>query len=254
VSPVTVVLASGVALVGGAVLPLPVYRLSVPADQPHRPACAGCGHAFGTGVGGWLRRPAWRVRCAGCGVPLGPPAWATAAAAAGAAGVLAAALGVSPALPLYVALAVLAVALAAVDLACRRLPHVLVVPATWVAAAGLAVVAAVTGHWSAWTHAVLGAAVLGAAYLALFLLPGQGLGYGDVKLAVLLGLFLGWLGWTEVLLGAVLPWLVNAPVVLTMLARGRVGRKSALPFGPAMVVGALLAVVWGAWPGMVGRL
>ena len=76
---------------------------------------------------------------------------------------------------------------------------------------------------------------LGLLYQLLYLLPGEGIGYGDVRLAVLLGLFLGWLGWAEVVGGALLPWLVNGPVVLGLLLAGRVHRKSRLPFGPAML-------------------
>jgi leader peptidase (prepilin peptidase)/N-methyltransferase len=50
------------------------------------------------------------------------------------------------------------------------------------------------------------------------------------------------LGWREVVWGALLPWLVNAPAVLALVLLGRVGRKSRLPFGPAMLVGSLVAV------------
>jgi leader peptidase (prepilin peptidase)/N-methyltransferase len=151
------------------------------------------------------------------------------------------------ALPLYVAMAVFGVLLAVIDLACKRLPHALVVPSIWLTGALFAIVAALTGSWGSWVRAVIAGAALGAVFLGLWLVPGQGLGFGDVKLAVLLGLFLGWLGWGAVLLGGLLPWLVNGPIALALLISRRVGRKTFLPFGPAMLAGALLSVMSIAW-------
>jgi leader peptidase (prepilin peptidase)/N-methyltransferase len=87
---------------------------------------------------------------------------------------------------------------------------------------------------------------MGAAYLGLYMIPGGNLGFGDVQLAVLLGMLLGALGWPEVVWGAALPWLINAPVLLVLLLRRRVGRRSRVPFGPSMLAGALLSVVLGA--------
>ena len=91
--------------------------------------------------------------------------------------------------------------------------------------------------------AALAGGALAGGYLLPALLPNGPLGLGDVKLAGVLGLVLGWLGWRHVLAGAALPHLLNGPVVLVLLATGRARRGSALPFGPALLVGALLAVV-----------
>jgi leader peptidase (prepilin peptidase)/N-methyltransferase len=244
VSPFTVGLASAAGLAGGALLPLIVHRLAVASGEPVRSECAACEQVLPAGMAGWLRLPA---RCVECGRRLGPPFWLTGATAAVASGLIAAALGPVPALPLYLALCLLGVLLGAIDLACQRLPHLLVVPSIWLASALFIAIAAASGQWSVLLRAGLGAAALGAAFLLLFLLPGRGLGYGDVKLAVLLGLFLGWLGWREVVLGGMLPWLVNAPIVLALMLVGRVGRRTSLPFGPAMLVGALLAVLVSPW-------
>jgi len=244
VSALTIGLASLVGLFGGALLPLPAYRLSVPADEPTRSACIACGTTLPGGRQGWI---GFLTRCSACGARLGSPAWLTAIVAAVACGLIAATVGPVPVLPMFVAVGLLGVLLGAVDLDCKRLPHALVVPAIRVSGALFAVVSALTGEWGALLRAALGAVILGAAFLLLYLLPGRGLGYGDVKLAVLLGLFLGWLGWREVLLGGLLPWLVNAPIVIALLLSARVSRKTSLPFGPAMLVGALLAVLVGAW-------
>jgi leader peptidase (prepilin peptidase) / N-methyltransferase len=162
--------------------------------------------------------------------------------AGGASAVFAAALGPQSVLVLYVALAVLGTGLGAIDIACRRLPTVIVAPAIAAGVVSLLVLVGFTGAWGSFGRAILGAVALGLVFQLLYLVPGGNLGYGDVRLAVLLGLFLGWLGWREVIWGALLPWLVNGPVALTLLMRGRVGRKSRLPFGPALLVGALLSV------------
>jgi leader peptidase (prepilin peptidase) / N-methyltransferase len=227
------------ALVAGAVLglllPPAVYRLSVGFNEPPRTTCHHCGRILGRGL-----------RCPDCGTRWGPPAWVTAAVAGVASGVLAVSVGPRPVLPLFVALAVVGTALGAIDLACRRLPTAIVGPAIIIGAVALLAIAALTGDWGAFGRALLGAAALGLLFGVLYLLPGRGLGYGDVRLAALLGLFLGWLGWPEVIWGAVLPWLVNGPVVLILLLTGRVTRKSRLPLGPAMLVGGVLAVVAGA--------
>jgi leader peptidase (prepilin peptidase)/N-methyltransferase len=157
--------------------------------------------------------------------------------------VLAWAVGPGPGLPLYVALAVYGTGLGAVDLICHRLPTDLVYAGLAVGLLGFTAVAVVTGQWGTLLRAVLGAAALAAVFFVLYLVPGQNLGFGDVRLAGLLGLFLGWLGWPAVVWGALLPWLVNAPVALGLLLARRVHRKSRLPFGPAMLAGALLATV-----------
>jgi leader peptidase (prepilin peptidase)/N-methyltransferase len=153
------------------------------------------------------------------------------------------AIGADPVLPLFVALVVLGTALGAIDVASRRLPTEIVEPAIAAGAVLLAVLAAATGQWGSLGRALLGAVALGAVYFLLHLAPGRPLGFGDVRLAVLLGLFLGWLGWAEVVWGALLPWLVNVPVVLAALLTRRADRKSRLPFGPPMLAGALLAIV-----------
>ncbi len=223
--------AAGVLL--GALLPIAVYRSSVPYGDPPLTSCEHCGRSL----------PWAGPVCPQCRRRLGPPWWATALGAGAACALLAAALGPVPELPLFGGLAVLGTALAAIDLACRRLPSSVVLPAFAAAAAGFVVVAAISGSWGALGRALIGAVALGVVYLALYLVPGGGLGFGDVQLAALLGLFLGYLGLSYVLWGAVLPWLVNAPVVLVLLMLRRVDRRSRLPFGPALLGGALLAVV-----------
>ncbi len=145
-------------------------------------------------------------------------------------------------LPAFLLLAGAAVLLAVVDLQHRLLPNRVLLPAVVGCAVLLLVAAAATGAWGSLARAVLGAAALFAVFLALALISPGGLGIGDVKLAALLGLHLGWLGWGAVLAGGVAGFVVQAVVALGLLAARRVRRDSELPFGPAMLVGAALVM------------
>ncbi len=104
-------------------------------------------------------------------------------------------------------------------------------------------VAGLTGDWRAFGRALLAGPVLLAAYLLLAVLPGANVGGGDVVLAGVLGVYLGWLGWPAAVVGAMLPWLIQAPVALGVLVLRRAGFGTMLPFGPAMLAGAYLAIV-----------
>jgi leader peptidase (prepilin peptidase)/N-methyltransferase len=231
-------LAAALGAVAGALLPLPVHRLSVAYGEPPRAACEHCGASLR-----W-----WGHRCRSCGHATGPQWWVTALLAAHTAAVLAVSLpGPSPVRGLAsVVLATLAVGLGAIDVACHRLPSAIVIPSTVVGAVALIAISAGTNDWGTLGRAALGALAMGAVFLGLYMIPGGNLGFGDVQLAVLLGLLLGAAGWSEVVWGALLPWLVNAPVVLVLLLRGRVSRRSRVPFGPSMLAGAVLATALGA--------
>ncbi|MFU8873354.1 prepilin peptidase [Micromonospora sp. SL4-19] len=149
-----------------------------------------------------------------------------------------------PALPVFLLVAAVGLVLALVDLACLRLPDPLVALAVGCGGLGLVAVALITGTPDRLFPALAGAAASFAGYVLLALLPGSRLGFGDVKLAVALGLPLGWLGWPTLALGLLLPHLLNGVVVLALLATRKVRRDTALPFGPAILAGAWLAVLF----------
>jgi leader peptidase (prepilin peptidase)/N-methyltransferase len=150
--------------------------------------------------------------------------------------------GLSWELPAFLLLAVVGVLLAVVDLQHRLLPNRVVLPALAAGTALLLLAALADGAWDALLRAVLGAAALFAVYLVLALVSPGGLGMGDVKLAALLGLYLGWLGWAAVVLGALAGFVVQAVVALGLLATRRIGLRGELPFGPAMLAGAALVI------------
>jgi leader peptidase (prepilin peptidase)/N-methyltransferase len=89
-------------------------------------------------------------------------------------------------------------------------------------------------------------AVLYAFYFLLAFIYPSGMGFGDVKLAGVLGLYLGWLGWAEVVTGGFLGFLFGGVVGGLLMAVHRAGRKTQIPFGPFMLAGAFVAILWGS--------
>ena len=81
------------------------------------------------------------------------------------------------------------------------------------------------------------------AYLTLVLIRPDQLGLGDVMLAGLLGVALGWFGWRAVLLGSTLAFVGCALAGLVLLATRRASLRSAVPLGPFMVAGAAAVVL-----------
>ncbi|HKA68758.1 MAG TPA: A24 family peptidase [Actinomycetes bacterium] len=158
---------------------------------------------------------------------------------------LAARFGFSAELPAYLYGAAAGIALAAIDLAHHRLPNALTLPSYLIACGLLGLAALVRGEPGPFLRALGGMAALYALYYLLMLIYPAGMGFGDVKLAGVLGLYLGWLGWAEVIIGGFLGFVIGALAGLGLLATRRATRKSAVPFGPAMLLGALIAVLAG---------
>ena len=102
------------------------------------------------------------------------------------------------------------VLLGVIDLQHRLLPNRVVGPAIAIGAALLVVAAAGEQDWPALLRAALGAVALFAVFLVLALIAPSGLAMGDVKLAALLGLYLGWIGWNAVVIGGAAGFVVQA--------------------------------------------
>ncbi|GAA2170735.1 hypothetical protein GCM10009846_02160 [Agrococcus versicolor] len=142
------------------------------------------------------------------------------------------------------ALVVACALLVPVDLATERLPDAIVLPALGVLLAALVVAAATTGEWARLGTAVLACLVAGAVFFALAWISPSSLGLGDVKLALPLGLALGWNGWIALLLGMLGGFALLLVAALVLLAARRTTRDAQLPFGPWMVLGAAAALAW----------
>ena len=150
-----------------------------------------------------------------------------------------------PALVAYLFFAAIAVALSFIDLATHTLPNAIVVPGIAVGLGLLTVAAAVSGEWLRLGQAVLGGAILFACYFAFALIYPSGMGFGDVKLAAVIGLYLGWLGWGALAVGAVSAFLLGGIFSVVLLLMRRVGRKTGIPFGPWMLAGAFVGIFFG---------
>ncbi|MER7003312.1 prepilin peptidase [Dactylosporangium sp. NPDC000555] len=145
-------------------------------------------------------------------------------------------------MPAWLYLAAIAVALALIDLDMLRLPNAIVLPSYVVAPLLFLPAVLVERDWAAALRGVLAMAALWTFYFLLSIVYPGGMGFGDVKLAGVLGLYLGWLGWSSVAVGTLAAFVLGGAAGLVLLAAGRAGRKTALPFGPSMLAGALLAL------------
>ena len=215
----------------------------MPAADLPLGAIAALALAGGLALGPWLARVSIRLARRDDAVPAGPlrTALTVVLVALALAGALLAA-GVRPGTVALAWAGVAGVVLAQVDLAVHRLPDRVTVPAYAAVATALLVDAVALGTWTALLRAVLaGAAAFGLAACAAVLSP-RGLGFGDVKLLGLLGLVLGWVGWGALLAGVFLGLVAGAAASVTLVAAGRAGWRTALPFGPPLLVGAALAL------------
>ncbi|MCO4253314.1 prepilin peptidase [Pseudarthrobacter raffinosi] len=143
--------------------------------------------------------------------------------------------GVDPELPAFLLLAVLGVQLARIDVSLHLLPNPLVLA---LLAGGLLCLLAVTFGGQPWPdllRGLAGAAILFVTYLILALISPAGLGMGDVKLAAPVGLYLGYLGWTQLLYGGLLGFVLNGVVTLLAVRRNRAERPSEVAHGPSML-------------------
>jgi leader peptidase (prepilin peptidase) / N-methyltransferase len=138
-----------------------------------------------------------------------------------------------------------AVVLGAVDLLSHRLPDRVTFPAYAVCGAALLVDAAVLGTWGELVRSLLAAATSFAVGVVAAALSPDGFGFGDVKLLGLLGLVLGWFGWGVLMTGVFLGLLTGALVSLFLLATRRAGWRTAIPFGPPLLTGAVLVLALG---------
>ncbi|OII63865.1 prepilin peptidase [Streptomyces sp. CC53] len=233
--------------VTGVLVRRAAFRLSVEPEEPWRRACES-GHAFAAGLRGWLG-PADCATCTTTAAPAGPAprrGWAAPAVTAAGCAALAWATGPRPELAVWLLSAPLLVLLATVDVRVHRLPDHLTLPLAAAVPVLLGGVALLPGHAGSWKTALLGGLVLGGAYLVLFLINPNGLGFGDVKLALPLGVALGWYGWDVLFVGAFAGFLLGAAYGLGLIALRRAGRKTAIPFGPFMIAGAATGLLLGA--------
>jgi leader peptidase (prepilin peptidase) / N-methyltransferase len=158
-------------------------------------------------------------------------------------GLLAWRVGVRPELLGYSALAAVAVPLAAIDVLEQRLPTKLLMPAYPLVIALLALAAITEHNGTAILRSLAGMIVLLVFYLIVVLAAPGALGAADIRLAGLLGLVLGWPGWTTVIGGALLGLLYGSLTGTILMVLRRATRHTLIPFGPALIAGAFTALL-----------
>ena len=232
----------------GSFLNVVIYRVprgeSLVRPRSHCPHCQSVIRPWhNVPVVGWL---VLRGRCAACHthisvrypiVELGTAALFVAVAAR---------FGMSAALPAYLYLAAVALALAVIDLDVWRLPNAIVYPSYLVGLVLLGTASAVDDDWAAIGRGLLGTVAVIALFLPLTYTFGRrGMALGDVKVGGLLGLYLGWLGWKPLLVGLFAGFVIGSLVGLASIGARRSGLKPLLPYGPSMMAGAFVAVFFG---------
>ncbi|HEX4401905.1 MAG TPA: prepilin peptidase [Galbitalea sp.] len=220
-------------------------------------ACPSCGHSIrardNVPVVSWL---ALGRKCRDCGEPISaryPLIEAgTAVFFVGVAFVLfelgmpGLARSIAPwALAAFLYLAAVSVALAAIDLDLKRLPDRIVLPSIVVGALLLAIATIGSSDWWMMGRALIGGAALFLFYFLIVIVYPRGMGFGDVKLAALLGLYLGWLGWGPLVVGAFAAFLAGGLFSIGLVIFRKASRKTAIPFGPWMLLGAWIGILFG---------
>ena len=142
-------------------------------------------------------------------------------------------------IPFVVFLAVMTV----IDLRELRIPDKLTAPAAALAIPLLLLSALTDWDDVSLVRALLGALAMGGFYFVLFFIYPAGMGFGDVKLAPIIGAQLGFFGWIPLVRGLIAAYFIVGPVAILMLLLRRANKKTGFPFGPFMAAGAIVALV-----------
>jgi leader peptidase (prepilin peptidase)/N-methyltransferase len=245
-------------LVVGSFLNVVIWRVPRGESVVHPPsACPSCGHPVrrrdNVPVVSWL---VLRGRCRDCRAPISARYPLVEAGTGVLFALVALRIGFGWALPAYLYLAAIGVALALIDLDTNRLPNAIVLPSYVVGGVLLTVASAGTSDWDALLRAGIGAVVLFVFYLLAAIAYPAGMGLGDVKLAGVLGMYLAWLGWGTFAIGAFSAFLLGGVYGIAVMLAGRGGRKTRIPFGPWMILGAAVGIGWGEqlWSAYMGLI
>ena len=243
-----IALSAVLGLVVGSFLNVVAHRVPAGMSVVHPPsACPACG----TEIKPYDNIPvlSWfilRGKCRACGEPFSFRYALVEAATAALFALTAAFVGTQWTLPAYLWFVGVTVVLILTDFDHKRIPNRILYPGIVAGAVLLTIGAAVEGEWGALARGGLGAAACFAGYLVLALLVPGAFGMGDVKLGILLGLLAGYEGWAAVISGAFLSQFIGGVVALAMLATRKADRRSKIAFGPWLITGYWLGIVYGA--------
>ena len=136
------------------------------------------------------------------------------------------------------------VALAVVDWRTLLLPTKVIRPAYALVVVGVLVCWLATRDTDDLVRAGWGFVVSFGLFWLMWRIYSRGMGYGDVRLSGVLGIALGQLGWGELIVG-VYSGFVLGGVIGTLLSVSKIVDRKGYPFGPFMLVGALVGILWG---------
>lgn len=234
-------------LLVGSFLNVVIHR--VPAGESvvaPRSRCPRCGTELANRdnipVVSWL---VLRGKCRTCGTPISKRYPFVEALTGVLFGIMAARIGFDPSLPAFLVLTAFLVALSAIDLDTFLLPKKLVWPAFFSGVVLLGAAAVVQRDPRSAAEAAAGSAIAFAVLFVIHFISPKGMGFGDVRLAAVLGLHLGYLELPLVGVGLFLSFLVASVVGVGLMVAKKRGRKDRVPFGPFLAVGAGLAIVFG---------
>ncbi|NNC91808.1 MAG: prepilin peptidase [Acidimicrobiia bacterium] len=209
-------------------------------------ACPACGAPIrqrdNVPVLSWLLL---RGRCRDCGARISARYPLVEAGTAGLFAATVLVIGVGPELPAYLWFVAVGLTLALTDIDVHRLPNRILYPSTVVGATLLLIAAVVDGDLGMFARAVGGGAFYFVLFLILALVARGGFGFGDVKLAFFLGLFLAYDTWDVLGAGIALGIAIGGLWAIGLLITRNADRKAKIPFGPAMILGAYAALVVG---------
>ena len=234
-------------LVIGSFLNVVIYR--VPRGESivsPRSACPSCGTQIlerdNIPVVSWL---ILRGRCRSCHAPISAQYPLVELACAALFAGTAARFGYDWSVPAFLVLFAGLLALSVIDVERLLLPKAIVWPLSIAVTALLVVAAAATADW----HNLFVGIACGAAWFvvfyAMFFISPKLIGFGDVRLAPVLGLSLGWLGWRYVILGFFAANLIGAIIGIALIASHRMSRRQQVPYGVFLAMGCAVAVFAG---------
>jgi leader peptidase (prepilin peptidase)/N-methyltransferase len=149
-------------------------------------------------------------------------------------------------LPSYLVLAAALVALSVIDLRTFLLPNRIVYPLAVVSLVLLGLGALAEGEIGAYGRGVVAGLIAFVVFALLHIVSTRSMGFGDVKLSFVLGLFLGYLGWGELVLGLFLGFLYGALVGVGLIVTKLRTRRDHVPFGPFLAAGTMTAILIGS--------
>jgi leader peptidase (prepilin peptidase)/N-methyltransferase len=186
-----------------------------------------------------------RGRCRDCSEPISPRYPIVEAVTSVLFALVPAVIGVLWVVPAYWAFVGVAIVLTLTDLDLKKIPNKILYPGTVLAGSLLIVGSLLDGEPGRLLPAAGSAIGYFGALFVLALLARGGFGFGDVKLAFLLGLFVGYISWQYVMVAAFAAFGAAGLYAIVVLALRRRGRKSEIPFGPYLIVGSYLAIAFG---------